>query len=266
MKRLLCLIGGVLLTAFSLLCFFEFFLAWNRVEIIELLREDNFSIDALFSYPLNSHWSITMSIPGTFTFNDMIAAFLGETNQWGNPVGFLAFTREDWLQLTVFSLISLMLVVKIFKYKSSNKGLSMAFTALAVLAAWVAVKEFVEQWQYMFNADSGERWQQYFLEDSQSSKTRVMLNMALHAIPQLLLIFTFGSMASVMKAQGKKSVFAPVFFAILHAGVSFAYNMTGLGFAVNWGMQAALIFLAVDALLMVGLLLTGIAVKEKKKF
>ena len=87
--------------------------------------------------------------------------------------------------------------------------------------------------------------------------------MILFAIPQLLLAISFGSMASVMKTQGKKSIFVPVVFAALSAIVTFVYNVTGLGFAVTWGIKGAIVFLAVDALLVAGLLLTGIALKKE---
>ena len=124
------------------------------------------------------------------------------------------------------------------------------------------VKDFVEQWRYMFNDDRGyARWEQYRFENREPSKIRVMINMALYAIPQLLLIFTFASMALTVKAQRKQFVLAPVFFAILHTGVTFAYNIKGIGFAINWGLNGALVFLLVDALLVLGLLFTGIAVR-----
>ena len=266
MKRLLCLIGGVLLTAFSLLCFFEFFLAWNQTDgwIAFMAKEQNGSADLSLSYPLNEYGNFFAigGHQGRFTLEDMLAAFLGEKSEYGTPTSFLVFSREDWLQCTIFSLIAFMLIVKFFKSRSSNKALGLAFSALAILAAWVMVKDFVEQWRYMFSDNNGvARWERYWFENREPSKTRVMINMALYAIPQLLLIFTFASMASVVKAQRKKSVFAPVFFAILHAGVTFAYNMKGIGFAVNWGLNGALVFLVVDALLVLGLLFTGIAVR-----
>ena len=97
MKRVLCLIGGVLLTVFSLLTFLEFFLAWNGTDVMVLWNANNFRTDAMLSYPL-TEWFLRAPFLKEIAFEEMLICFLGETDQWGYPSGILAFTREDWFQ------------------------------------------------------------------------------------------------------------------------------------------------------------------------
>lgn len=279
MKKLLYLIGGGILMTFALLCFFEFFLAWNVTDIASLLfqaiRENgnlNFWTDLEMVFPLSYYARYSTAygrMPDKFSLGDMIGSFIAPEGSYEYK-GFLCFTRENWLQLALFGGVAVMTVLKLFKPEwVSGKALGIAFTALAVLAAWVLIKDFVEQWRYMFAKDnySGgyQRWQHYYFGGrDNTSKFRVFLCIALHAGQNLLLVAAFASMAAVfMMPSFKNLFFVPAFVAAAYAAVMFLLHLTGWGFALKWGFGAALIFLIVDGLLAAGLFVTGLAAKNE---
>lgn len=280
MKKLLYLIGGGILMTFALLCFFEFFLAWNAtggwnnllLESMRGGRNPNLQADLEMVFPISvyaRHMTIYGRMPDKFSLGDMIGSFIAPEGSYEYK-GFLCFTRENWLQLALFGGVAVMTVLKLFKPEwVSGKALGLAFTALAVLAAWVLIKDFVEQWRYMFGKDrytgGYEGWKYYYFGGwDNTSKFRVFLCIALHAGQNLLLVAAFASMAAVfMMPSFKKLFFVPAFVAAAYAAVMFLLHLTGWGFALKWGFGAALIFLIVDGLLAAGLFVTGLAAKNE---
>ena len=269
MKKLLYVIGGGILMAFALLCFFDFYFAWNSAGGMTAMRfaNDNFSTDMRFWFPVKESFYY-LGIPSRFSFGDMIGSLFAPEKNYNHNVqyaGILRFTREDWLQLVIFAILAVVLVIKaIMPNLVSGKAVGAAFTALTILAAWVLVKDFVEQCRYMFGKDvygnKREMWQYYYFDGRETSKFRVFLCIALHAAQNLLLVAAFASMAAVCMIPGFKNLFfVPAFVAVLYAGFIFLCNLTGWGFALKWGFAASLIFLIVDGLLAVGLFVTGMA-------
>ena len=278
MKKLLYLIGGGILMTFALLCFFDFYFAWNITDDIRMMgmNNTNFNTDFLFSFSVDeivfNYHRWMYGIWREFSFGDMIGSFFEYEKNYSTDIshkGILRFTREDWLQLALFGGVAVMTVLKLFEPEwVSGKALGIAFTALAVLAAWVLIKDFVEQWRYMFGEDnpgSSGGWRFYYFGNrDDTSKFRVFLCMAFHAGQNLLLVAAFASMAAVfMMPSFKNLFFVPAFVAVAYAALMFLCHLTGWGFALQWGFGAALIFLIVDGLLAAGLFVTGLAAKDE---
>ena len=268
MKKMLYLIGGSLLMLFALVFFFEFFLAWNlKIDMAYMMYENsNFQVDMRISFSMNEHYYM-YHFPSRFTFSNMLDNILARRDG-ASVKGFVIFTRENWLQLCIFLAISVMVTLKVFAPKLiSKKAIGLAFVALAVLAAWVLVKSFVEQWRHMFGnkaTGSMQHWQQYVFGNREVSKFRVILCVVLHAGQNLLLVAAFGAMAAVfMSPSFKKMFFVPAGVVAVYAALMLICNLTGWGFALKWSFISALIFLIVDGLLAAGLFVMGLAAKSE---
>ncbi|MBE7079643.1 MAG: hypothetical protein E7371_00220 [Clostridiales bacterium] len=265
MKKSFYLFGGLLLISFALLCFFEFFFAWNACGVMELrFKNDNLSVDLYLSFPVTE--AFTMRGSHNLSFDEMVQYFLS-SSAVGNRA-LISFTREEYLQLFIFLILGVTLMLKSFG-AISKKALGMAFLALTILALWVTMKDFIEQWRYMFKEEGRfPGWKNYrFGDGATTSKFLVFLCMCLHAGQNMLLAVAFGVMAAVLMMPGMKGLaIIPAVIAGLYAGLMFVCNLTGWGFAVAWGdtrMTPVIIFLIVDVLLMLGLYFTGSAIKSE---
>lgn len=267
-KVFLLFIAGILISLFAMLCFVEFFFAWNlssgRASMMQ--ENNNFGIDLRCAFPINEASWRMMALPEIFSFLQIKESVLGEMD--GNkPIGFLVFTKEHWMfaGLVIVSIL-LSFTREFFPNLLPSKATATPFIMLTALMLWITVTDFVGSWQYMYGTikESSNHWQMYqspLADVRMTEKWMTYLPLALQAAQNLLLVATFASAAWVISSdKGKELFFVPALLAAISAGVAFVCNLTGFGFSLKWEMTSALFLLAVDALLVASLFLFGKAV------
>ena len=281
-KVLFSVIATAALCLFGLLCFFEFFFAWNTLgkeNIFEIMyigdQNRNFFIDLCCSFSINETvWRMGRP-PESFTFLDMLNSFFGKTIPRGNyeePIGALLFIREDWLQLILLLAAGAMLAVKAFQPKwISGKELALPFAFLTLLAGWNVVKEVIDSWQYMYGSQRLPEgaWQQYYsplmeiFGSHEPSKFLAFLPIFWQLIENLLMVAAFGAATLLVGSDRLKNLFfLPAAIAAAAAVLALFSNLLGLGFHLSWQFGGILVFFLVDLLLVGGLLLVGMAMRE----